>query len=190
MATAFDDDHIRCRTKVCVICYRKGERSLSDRELKWIQSNLIQEYNKEDVDFPIAICGGCHYLLSKIMSGDEVDLPVVDNSHPGRSYMLRSRTNSMCECKICTIAKSNVVHNSTMSKERKRCRPKSGIDKAEIIKICTSCFSRIGKGYPHHCTSRREKVSNMKNLLADTPTTSQKVASRIIKYTATPFLDI
>ena len=97
MATAFDDDHMRCRTKVCVICYRKGERRISDRELRWIQSNLIEGYNKEDVDFPIAMCGGCHYLLSKRMSGDEVALPVVDNYDPERSYMLRSHSNSICE---------------------------------------------------------------------------------------------
>ena len=91
-------------------------------------------------------------------------------------------------CEIRTIAKTNVVHNSILSKTRKRVRPKSRTDKAEIIKICASGFSRIGKGYPHHCTSRREKVSNVGNLLADTPITSQKVASRIIKDTATPFL--
>ena len=46
----------------------------------------------------------------------------------------------------------------------------------------------IGKGYQHHCSSRREKMTNVEKLLEATPTTSQRVASRIITDAETPLL--
>ena len=53
--------------------------------------------------------------------------------------------------------------------------------------ICSKCFSKIGKGYAHDC-SRRGKVSNVQNLLCDTPTTAQRYASRVISQCATQVL--
>ena len=54
--------------------------------------------------------------------------------------------------------------------------------------ICSKCFSRIGRGYNYGCNSLREKVSNVQKLLSDTPTTTQRFASRLIYESETPVL--
>ena len=160
---------------MCIICYKKGTRSIANNEIKWIQDNLIGGYHKDNEDFPIAMCDGCHCLLLKKIKGDaNVMLPVVDGFDPGRP------------------AKNNVVRNPALSKKKKRGRPKMVPDvqpeKEKFIQICAYCFSRIGKGYQHHCSYRREKVTNVEKLFEATPTTSQRVASRIITDAETPLL--
>lgn len=183
-----DEGHMRCRKMVCIVCYGKGRRNISEKELTWIRENLIDGFNIDNPSFPAAICDHCHILLSRRIAGnDERSLPIVDNYDPGQRVFTRNSTK--CDCKICKTAKSSI--NST--KPKKRGRPKTNPDEmAEEIasfKVCGRCFSRIGKGLPHNCSSKREKVSNVQTLLHNTPKTAQRVASRIINETGTPFLE-
>ena len=92
-------------------------------------------------------------------------------------------TQNLRACRICAVAKSNI--QSSLSKKKKAGRPKVK-DVADTPKhpdhrlvVCSKCFSRIGKGYSHDCT-RRGKVANVESLLSKTPTTSERVASRIV----------
>ena len=38
------DDHERCRGLVCVVCYKKGNRTISENETKYIRENLIDGF--------------------------------------------------------------------------------------------------------------------------------------------------
>ena len=191
MSTAGVDGHMRYRKLVCVVCYKKGNRDISANELLWIQDNLIDGYDaNNDANFPAAMCAHCHILLSQRINGIDMkqQLPKVESYDPGQPILLR---DSKCGCRICTVATSNL--NVSKSKKRGRPRPKQDTDSVapppSSIKICSKCFSRVGKGLPHnYCSSRREKVSNVESLLQSTPTTSQRVASRIIDKAGTPFL--
>ena len=68
MASAFDD-HMRCQGMVCVVCYRKGEKRILDKELEYIQKQLIDGFSRDNLDFPSALCNGCHFLLQQQMTG-------------------------------------------------------------------------------------------------------------------------
>ena len=63
MSIRFDLEHERCRSKVCVVCYRKVNRTLS--EIQTVQEFLIDGYNISHPDFPNGICTGCSIILSK-----------------------------------------------------------------------------------------------------------------------------
>ena len=170
------DEHIICREKVCVACYRKARR-INGREVRSVQDVLIESYRNDDLDFPSRICDGCHLLLEKKKIKEDTVLPQVDSCDPERPTLPR---NSKCSCKICAVTKSTI--NSSLSKKKKTGRPKTKTtsDNASRLVVCSKCFSRIGKGYSHNCT-RRGKVYNVENLLSKTPTTSERVASRIVQ---------
>ena len=72
----------------------------------------------------------------------------------------------------------------------KRGRPKNANDDPSPvtpnIKICSNWFSIIGKGLLHICSSKRANDDNIQKLQHTTPTSSQRVASGIIKDSATP----
>ena len=65
MATNFELDHERCRSKVCIVCYEKATRTVSDLEVETVQIFVIDGYNPSHPDFPHGICTGCSILLSK-----------------------------------------------------------------------------------------------------------------------------
>ena len=66
MASKYEEGHDACRRRVCVCCYRKGDRSISLSEVKCIDEHLIEGYSVDDPEFPCALCVGCHLELSKI----------------------------------------------------------------------------------------------------------------------------
>ena len=179
------DDHIRCRAKVCVVCYRKSSRIVSKRDIKTIQTYLIDGYTKDNINFPSGLCNGCHLLLVKKSVDENTVLPLLYSYDPERPTLLHS--DLLCPCKICKVAKS--TQNTLLSKKKKAGHPRSSSPPTGIknVVVCSKCFSKIGRGYSHNC-SRRGKVSSVQDLLVKSPTTSQKVASRIIKDSATPLL--
>ena len=81
--------------------------------------------------------------------------------------------------------------NNALAEKKKRGRLKiQETPEREFYKICLHCVSRIGSGYPHDCYSRRGKVDNITELLTNTQTSSERVASQIILNTETRFLAI
>ena len=183
MAPAIDS-HEECCHQVCILCYGKGKRSISDKELKFIQDKLINGYQIGDSNFPARLCEECNFIIGKALDEKPFQLTNVDSYAPQRPLLLRS--DCTCNCKICKVAKIR------FRTKGKRGRPKNANDDPSPvmpnIKICSNCFSIIGKGLSHICSYKRAKVDNIQKLLHTTPTSSQRVASRIIKDSATPLL--
>ena len=227
-------DHEKCRSSVCIICHKKGKRALTDRQIEYIQKNIVRTFTMDNSSFPCATRIKCNNKLNSNISGQEVDLPVAESHDAQQSTMLRWRE---CNCRICQIAKDSI--NSKI-KGRKPGRPKQSVTTPEAISeetpqetpeaipeetpqetpeaipeetpqetpeaipeetpqetpeaipeetpksssdagrivLCENCLSKIGKGYPHHCT-RRDKVSNVERLLSTTPTTAARYVSRV-----------
>ena len=173
MATALDVDHERCRMKVCVLCYRKGCRNLSDTDIAAIREFVIEGYDVNNSDFPASICNGCYLLLSKKRRGHDIDLPSFVDYDPQRPRDLRSEMK--CSCKICNVAK--VDKREAMKLKKKPGRPVSADDEASStprrnVKICSQCFTIIYRGCVHNsnsCRSIRNKIKNVSGLL-DSPT--------------------
>ena len=181
MASKFEQEHEECRQRVCVLCYHKGDRPISEREIKCIDQYLIEGYTPDNPDFPNALCTGCHIDLSKKIADSEYQLhPKVQDYDAGRTKYLRSVT-SCCACKICTVAKMTGLAYNRMVKKKKG-RPKGNAP--QCYKICGKCFQQIYQGSNHSASkcrySRRDKVSHVEKLVS-TPTTLQRVASRIVK---------
>ena len=59
------DHHAEYRKKVCVVCYKKAERSISECKVKSIQDQLIHGYTIDNFDFPCGLCNNCHHLVQK-----------------------------------------------------------------------------------------------------------------------------
>ena len=183
MASSALEGHEKCCKKVCILCYKRGNRSISQKEMEHIQDNIIHELKRDNLDFPSAICKGCHLLLNKRLNGFAITLPHVESYDPERPLLLR---DTQCNCKICKVATSSVLNVP----KPKPGRPKSTPDAEQMsphLVICSKCFSRIGKGFKHDCT-RRGKVSNLENHLLTSPTTAQRVASRVVTTTTTSYL--
>ena len=89
MAIKFEQVHNKCLERVCVCCYRKGDRTISSKEVECIDSYLIEEHTVKDLDFPNALCTHCHIELNKKISDNGRHLvSKVDDYDPGRSKYL------------------------------------------------------------------------------------------------------
>ena len=184
--TAVDVKHENNRKKVCVICYRKGTRSLSLCDIGLINEHVIQGFNADDQNFPFAICNGCYLLLSKKGSSADVKLPVVDNYDPERPKNLRS--SAKCDCKICKVATTHFNDSLIASRKRKASRGQPKVHnetpKQNTFKICGVCFEKLYSGCTHQCSNCRiDRVKNIESLI-NSPTTSQVLASRVLNETS------
>ena len=65
MASKFEQEHNECRGRVCVLCYHKGDRPISEREIKCIDQYLIEGYTSDNPEFPNALCTGCTSIYWK-----------------------------------------------------------------------------------------------------------------------------
>lgn len=180
-----EDKHEACRHRVCVICYRKGQRPLSDIDITAVQEFVIANYNVKNPDFPAALCNGCHLLLCKKRNGHNIKLPdMIEDYDPKRPIQLRSML--ACPCRICETA---TLRNSEAVKlKKKRGRPSSDAESTSLkrisrIKICGNCYMKLYPGCNHSadmCKSKRQKVYNLESLI-DTSVTKQRLAARTIK---------
>ena len=149
-----DSSHNKNRKKVCVVCYRKGKRPLSERDVEAIKEYCITDYNINDQTFPAALCNGCYLLLNKKRNGQRVIIPKVEKEVTITTT--RSCYAKPCLCAICVIATCN--GRSAINLKKKSGRPKSSETPESNIKICGNCFSKIYRGCSHSqldCASRR-----------------------------------
>ena len=100
-------EHDKQRSKVCVICLQKSksDRPLSARDIELIRRFARENYNILDSDYPSGLCGGCRLTLFKKEKDPTKVLNVVIFT-PDRGTQLRS---SVCECKICEVAKAKRI---------------------------------------------------------------------------------
>ena len=180
MATAFEIGQEKCRSKVCVVCYQKASRSLSEAEIQLVQEFLIDGYSSSHPDFPNGVCTGCSINLSKKRNDPTAALSIVENYDPDRKAGLRSV--NMCSCKICSVAKLNgpAFLLSSRKNRKKRGRPSTKTP-PDQIKICANCFTKIYRGCNHSAVqcqqSRRSKVANIMEIMS--PTSLQRATSRV-----------
>lgn len=185
-STPVDQGHEKSRNRVCAICYRKGNRSLSARDVESIRMYAIDGYSKENSDLPCGLCNSCYILLSKRRNGEEeLQLPIASDYNPQRPMNMRSLSD--CYCRICVVSSSK--NQSALKFKKKSGRPplplqeSSTDEKPAVFKICSHCFSKIYRGSDHSanmCTSRRQKVYNIEKLIEDDAVTRQRLASRTI----------
>ena len=84
MASKFEQVHNECRGRVCVCCYRKGDRTISSKEVECIDSYFTEGYTVENPDFPNALCTDCHIELNKKINDKGYHLVhKVDDYDPG-----------------------------------------------------------------------------------------------------------
>ena len=176
MATSFNLEHEEYHGRVCVVCYRKASRSLSQAEVGDIQKYLIEGYNVNDPDFPNGICTGCSLSLSKKRNDEDYNLVInVDDYDPNRPPGLL--LNPSCECRICTVAKM-----CGLEYQRQRGRPKAATpdDSPTSYKVCSNCFASIYHGSNHSASackhSCRSKVYNVEDLV-QRPVTLERIAA-------------
>ena len=157
-----EETHERNRSNVCVACYRKGKRSLSENEVKSVRSFV--EYDLKNSSFPSGICNGCHLLLNKKVNGDDsIKFPDVDYEQMILPRFMRSSSNSSCSCQICYVATCSGKAACKLKKKLGR-PPVVDSPVGTTIKVCAYCFARVQKGHPHSkvdCASRREKVYHL-----------------------------
>ena len=123
-STAFEIENEKCRSLVCVVCYRKASRSFSELKIKNVQDYLIDGYSSSHPDFPNGICTGCSIALSKKRKDPTIALPIVENYDPERKTGMRSLYS--CSCKLCSVAKLNGLNVLLASRKnrKKQGRPK------------------------------------------------------------------
>ena len=57
--------HDQCREKVCVVCIRKGYKTLTEDAARLVRIHVRENYNLEDPDYPCGICVTCYTNLKK-----------------------------------------------------------------------------------------------------------------------------
>ena len=189
-STKIESEHEKCRSKVCIICYQKASRKLSDTQIKTIQDYVIDGYNCSHPDFPNAVCTHCSVLLNLKRNDQNVVLRLVtDDYNPNGKLGLRSV--DMCLCKICSVARQNGLqdlHSYRKNNKKRGRRPSTKTDPDHVVKICSNCFEKIYRGSGHSAeqckrASRRTKVANIQDLTS--PTTLKRASLRVEKETAT-----
>ena len=185
MSSKFEVDHNACRGRVCVVCYRKGDRKISPREAECIGSHLIEGYSVQNLNFPSALCTDCHIKLSKKINDNEYQLlPKVSDYDPQRPRFMRSTVSTVtsCMCKICTVAKmTGLEYTRSLKKKKGRTKTTTPV---KYHKICGNCFHEIYQGSNQSAEkcrySRRDKVRQVEEIL-ESPTTLQRVTARVLK---------
>ena len=145
-------DHSEARKKVCVVCFCKASRLSISYDVEYIRDHVIVDYAVKNPDLPCAICGSCWILLTKHRNGDtKIAFPVVSHDNPGTQVLTRGQ--SVCQCRICEVAKSNGFTVKSMKGKRGRpCTTPALPDKP-----CTTCFSVLYSGYRHSQVQRKSK---------------------------------
>ena len=171
-------DHLKAREKVCIVCYHKASRHLSNAEVEAVQNIIMENYNVANPDLPCGICNSCHEILNEHSHGNmKRSLPISDNYHPGTRILTRGQPN--CPCRICEVAKSNGL----AVKKKKRGRPSLARPPIRKFKLCPSCFSQVYKGSCHSeakCQSQKHRLENISHNILLNDKTKEQVASRIL----------
>lgn len=175
-------DHFQARHKVCVVCYKKADRTLSSIYVGVIRDNILENYSLENPDLPCGICNSCRIIVSQYKCGNtKRPLPVASDYNPGTRVMTRSQT--ACECNICCVARSNGLDAKSLKKRKGRptstCTPVPS-----KVKICPNCYSQVYQGCnhsEHHCKSQKQKLENISSNVLSDDKTKQQVTSMVLK---------
>jgi hypothetical protein len=180
-------DENRCR--VCVICFRKCDRLLTDKHKLYIIHNVFAKFKEEEHTLPTGICSSCRVKIISTEGTNPQIMPPRQNYEQIVSDLHNippaTRSSPVCMCKICRIAQStlpSIGSKLELSTSAPRGRPPSHPSTEKITAsskvLCSYCFSEVGKGKPHIC-SKRNRVSNIQDVL--TPNTKDQLTSNSLR---------
>ena len=150
---------------VCFFCLKKSvnrgrSRYLSSSQKKNIKSQIFPPFDEKIM--PTGCCNTCNAIL-----GDKYRSVPTQDYHNTYQRLLAlpplTRTNPICDCFICQIAKENCIKSESI---------KSPEPKKEY-KLCENCHAQKIPG-KHRVCNRSERVKNlMENI---TPRTRMQLA--------------
>ena len=163
------------------MCYKKGTRTVSAGDVDVIRDYIIDGYSTTDSDFPNGICTGCSLSLSKKRKNPDLFIPNVNDEYdPERKHGLRSTATSICDCRICKVARQSGLQDHHARKKRAKPGRPSSKQTPETYKVCGKCFTKLYRGCSHssfQCYSRRSKVNNIVDIAS--PSSLARAASRV-----------
>ena len=167
-------NHDSSRLKVCCLCFRKATRKLTPKHEVFVKK-LILDYDKTDPAFPTGICSSCRIILDTRASKDVV----IALEHKAKiGFYLRS--DKICKCRICHIAKAKGLEAKAMKKKAGRhCKSKKA-----AVKVCSYCFIKLSRGTRHplnKCRSKKSKISNFEAIFLHENKFCEQITSRALK---------
>ena len=185
--------HEESRKAVCLLCFGKSKvmRNITSNINRLIKEHVLSGYDNEDVRLPIVVCSNCHTILCEYGNSKfnrKIDL--FDHSTL-TDRIARPSSDLICNCKVCDHARSSTSSNlsiaSIVMKKKRRGRPSSnealsdsslGNRPHESIHICSHCFSIVGRGKPHKCSSRKRHTNLIE--IASSPVTKERFVSSVV----------
>ena len=182
--------HEENRLKVCCICFRKGDRPLSETHKLFIVEKIYSQYKELEAFLPLGICNHCRAIITSHNSPNPRPLIVSYSfENLAKAMMERApltRAHPDCFCEICQVATATPTNISGIaagggpgSKPIGRGRGRPRVNPApETVKMCSECNTIIHAGKSHNC-NRSTRLENLQSML--TPKTKNQLASYILK---------
>lgn len=151
-----------------------------------IRKFVFEDFDFDDPRLPAALCRSHANLLYEYEKGNYKRTFEAQDLITYSGYI----TRQSCEtgkCKICNVARSNpldsrVAGETALILKRKPGSPAENHEERSETptakKLCTHCFSSVGRGLPHSCT-RGNRIDNALILL--TPKSKEQVCSAVLK---------
>ena len=92
--STFDASHEECRHRVCIVCYGKGSRTLSETEIQTTQYFLIDGSDIKNSNFPCAAYVKCHIMLLKKYKDPDFLMPIRGIDYEPEDQQLYGQYNS------------------------------------------------------------------------------------------------
>ena len=158
------DGHDYHRTRVCAVCWRKGDGLASDLDISRFKSFANPKYNPLKPCFATGICGSCRSCLGRISRGDgSRHLFAIRTENPFKHSCI-TRSKGVCDCLICEVSKSfanrvkcklgrkpsSLTSLDASSSSILSCSPPPVLQTPpptrSSVEICTSCFQVVYPG--------------------------------------------
>ena len=195
--------HEECRSSVCLLCLRKGDRVISQEQRHLIQTHVYLDYSRFQNVLPGSLCSTCRLKLQSQGSTKPARLPPSLNFEQMAQDLsaLGPETRSgarECNCKLCLISSSR-AHKGVLP-----CHPygppspqqtqgmhvrlgRPTISEAgsppfsqlpQVLQKCQKCNSQVAKGRPHLCSDSSKKQNYKEDI---SPRSKEHIASSVLK---------
>lgn len=193
------DKHQENRHRVCLLCFKKTKtmKKISSSIWEIICKHFIDGLEITDERIPDVLCTNCYKVCCEYRQENFTRSIELFNHASIQSMTIpktRSYTINACPCVICEVAgsiPSNIAKSNQFSSaipERKPvgrpCNPelKTFNQRPVSIKICSKCYSEIGRGKAHVCLGAN-RVENLSKLTssADEQCSNEQFAASVLQ---------
>lgn len=106
----FAKNHEENRKKVCAVCFAKTKRSIQPKDIERVTKYVVENYDISNPCFAAGMCNSCHLILSRFDAKDfSRGLRVCLDQTVHMKTSTRSASASQCSCRLCNIARQNIV---------------------------------------------------------------------------------